>query len=105
MAWTGVSLNPDVGLSGGSLFLVLMLVLLLGIGTVWLCWRSLKAWRGRSLQVLGKLYLAGLVLLPLGALDPTMVLFTPAGLLLIIAAALARNRVLLTERRARGTTG
>jgi hypothetical protein len=105
VAWTGLSLNPDLALAGASLFLVLTLVVLVGVGTVWLCWRSLKAWRARSPKVLGKLYLAGLVLLPLGALDPTTVLFTPAGVLLITAAALSRNRVLLAERRARGGPG
>jgi hypothetical protein len=101
LAWIVVPLQPDTAISGGGLLLLLALVVLIGAGTVWLCWRALMTWRARSPKALGRLYLAGLLLLPLGALDPTMLLFTPAGLLLVIGAAIARNRVLLAERQQR----
>jgi hypothetical protein len=91
--WGGMSAQD-----GGALLLVLALIVLLGGVTAWLCWRALRTWRDRDTAALGRLLVAGLVLLPLGALHPATLMYTPAGILLCAAAVTSRRRIVAVQR-------
>ncbi|MFA9431533.1 hypothetical protein [Egicoccus sp. AB-alg2] len=102
LAWASAPARGSLPLSGAPLFGVLFLTVGAGWLTGWLCWRALQAWRALSPQVLGRLLIASLVLLPLGPLLLGLggAAFSLAGLLLGIAALMARPRVVAaTERR------
>lgn len=70
----------------------------------WLTWRALMAWRARSVQVISRLLLAGLVLMPLGpfSFGTLGIPLSSAGLALAIAAIAARPKVLAAEREGYG---
>ena len=65
----------------------------------WLAWRALMAWRARSLDVIGRLLVAGLVMMPLGpfSFGTLGIPLSSAGLALAISAMLARPKVLAAE--------
>jgi hypothetical protein len=96
--WSGIEI---VGVSEGTAAGAQLILALVGALTAWLCWRALMGWRERSRKVLGRLYVAGLVMLPLGTLGPLVWGYTPAGIMLIVAAFVARGRVVDAIREGR----
>lgn len=82
-----------------------LLTVSIGVFAGWLSWRALVSWRRHSTRALPRLIVAAVVLLPLGPLllEAGAALFSLAGLLLALAALLARGRILAAERT--GTHG
>jgi hypothetical protein len=99
--WGPSQLGPPRSLVGLAAF-VLLTLSVAGFAA-WISWRALAAWRRRSTRVLSRLIVAAIVLLPLGPLllEAGAPLFSLAGLLLGIAALVARGRVLAAEREGR----
>jgi hypothetical protein len=96
--WGPSQLGPPRSVLGLTVFVVL--VVTIGVFSGWLAWRALTAWRGRSTRALGRLIVAAVVLLPLGPLllEAGAALFSLAGLMLAVAALLARGRIAAAER-------
>jgi hypothetical protein len=96
--WGPGRLGQPRSLLGLATFVVLTVSI--GVFAGWLGWRALVAWRRRSTRALSRLIVAAIVLLPLGPLllEAGAALFSLAGLLLAVAALLARGRIAAAER-------
>lgn len=100
--WFSFPAIGDVALEGAGLLAMLLVVAAITVGSIWLSWRGLMTWRDRSPKALWRLLVPGLIFMPLGALDQTALLFTPAGMLLVTGVLLARPRVPAAERAGLG---
>lgn len=107
-AWGSAPLWADLAAGIAPSLVLMALGVGVGGGAIWLAWTTLMRWRARQVSILGRLYGAALVFMLLGALEPvsdvpgTLLLLWPAGVLLALAAFIARPAILVAEREGRG---
>jgi hypothetical protein len=105
--------NEGFELRGGALLIWVLASSGLPLAIGWTALRALRSWWRRSVRVVPQLLLAGLLAMPstvllrvpLGDELLTPVGYLPAGLALVVAAFLARPRVVRARAEGRGGLG
>lgn len=97
-------------LEGPPLLLYLLFAVGLPTAVGWTAWRALRSWWRRSVKVVNRLLVAGLVAMPstvllsvpLGGDVLTPIGYLPAAGLMIVGGLLARERVEIARQQRRG---